>query len=158
MNNTRPSRNSEFYRRKPNGRYELVRTYDSELMDSFPQGHTLITVQDHIVSRKLVVADHLALAAAAASLQDELSHIISKASEMRPQSEPLTPHQQDLWQQLIESGVSYLYFPSAHDIAETILNAIAERAKTVTDVPWVAEARERYEAAVALALQKEVND
>ena len=158
MNNTQSRR--VFYERLPNGRYRAVSLWDSDLVDSFRVGHTLVTVDGAngtVRSRRtLATADHVAIAAAAESLRSRLAQIVVRSSEMRPTlNEPLTEQQQQLWNQLKATGISSVHWPSVQDTVDQILKAIADHAQKATDVPWVAEARERYQTAVSLALAQD---
>jgi hypothetical protein len=158
MNNTQNQR--VFYERLPNGRYRAVSLWDSDLLDSFRVGYTLVTVNRRngtVQSRRtLATADHVAIAAAAESLRDRLAEIVLKSSEIRPSlKEPITEQQQQLWDQLKATGISSVHWPSVQDTVDQILKAIADHAQKATDVPWVAEARERYQTAVSLALAQD---
>jgi hypothetical protein len=149
-----------FYERLPNGRYRAVRLWDKDLVDSFTVGHTLVSVEGLHGTirhrRTLASADHVALAAAAESLRDRMADIVINAYEVRIKNkEPLTEQQQQLWNQLKATGISNLYYPSAQDTADQILKAMQEHAQKAVDVPWVAEAREQYQAAVSLALAQD---
>ena len=149
-----------FYERLPNGRYRAVSLWDKDLVDSFRVGHTLVSVEGRHGAirhrRTLATADHVALAAAAESLRDRLADIVINAYEVRIKNkEPLTEQQQQLWNQLKATGISSVHWPSVQDTTDQILKAIADHAQKATDVPWVAEARERYQTAVSLALAQD---
>lgn len=114
-------------------RYVPVKEYDSELMDSFPNGAHLVVCNPGCTSyRYNIDPDYAALIAASYAAKDVLANGLVRASEMRPSNEPLTQEQKDAWDNMIrvfgERG-RYIQFPSAHEIASNGLAALEEKAK-----------------------------
>lgn len=147
-----------FYERQPNGRYRAVSDWDPDLMNSFRQGHTLVSVNKNTTTKTcLVHADHVALAAAAEDLRDQLVKILKEVTNSQAKSQtgkPLTTKQQKLWKQLEATGVSSVILPSDQDIVDKFLKKIQDRAVEVYDLPWVNESRYIYKTAIQLALSE----
>lgn len=131
-----------YYKKVPTGgrpKYEAVSEYDSDYLDSFPIGSTVM-VQTYKggQSRKYSVDPALApMVAASMVLQQSLTDIIVKANEYKPAKTPLTVEQRAAWEALSKSfnvDSMVLHGPSMHDIADNILKAIsAEAEKLLTN-------------------------
>jgi hypothetical protein len=147
-----------FYTRNEQGEYQPVSYWDSQLMDAFPVGKSmLVTVSRNCTARRECVdPDFVALQAAAQHLQirNQLGKILQTALKGRPDSAVLTDHQKELLGQLRTSGIDRWLYPSIADSAERILQLIIDAAKPAVQVPWVQEAAEQYRAAVALTMQQ----
>jgi len=146
----------EYYRKNPDGTLELIAQEDMYQNTRFPVGHTLVTVEKNSTQFQYQVnPDTAALTAAAMSLKPHLSKILCEANQARLDGgrTEYTPEQIAAWRQLKATGIERLWFPSIDEIAERFLQALVDQAHAATQLPWVQEAQERYEQALALALQ-----
>jgi hypothetical protein len=79
--------------------------------------------------------------------EDAMCKAISKASEMRPQSTPITEGQRKAWKKLAKefgNELATLHINSARDIAEAGLKALQEEADKLLVNPSVRLAYERF--------------
>lgn len=145
----------EYYRKNPDGTLELIAQEDMYQNTRFPVGHTLVTVEKNSTQyRYHVNPDLLALKAAAMSLKPQLCEMLYEANQPNPNIKiEYTPEQLAAWRQLEATGIHRLWMPCADEIAERFLDAVIAHAQCATKLPWVQEAQERYEQALALALQ-----
>ena len=142
----------EYYRKHPDGTLELIAQEDMYDRTRFPVGHTLVTVNKNSTQHQYQIKpDAVALKAAATNLKSQLCKILLEAHQPKPIQ--YTPEQLDVWRKLEATGITQLWMPSADEIAERFLEAIIAHAQVATKLPWVQEAHERYEQALALALQ-----
>ena len=157
-NNTETTEKTVYYQKR-NGRYIPVREYDSNFLDSRAYGTYVTNVVRGSRSTKYVVdADFLALEAAALELKDQLADIVLKANELRPASTPVTEHQRELWDQLLESGIGHVFVPSPYDIADQFLQVIMDKAKQmISENACVRDLQEQYQTALALVKKEEPN-
>lgn len=142
------------YYEKQGRRYVEIAEYDSDFMDSFPVGATLVVREKGVTSRRYNVDPaFVELLAAATIMEDELSALIYRASEARPERSPITEEQRDAWQHLAKvmgKELFMLQYGSCRDIAEKILESLRERAEGASANPLVVDARQAYITAVAL--------
>lgn len=148
-----------FYKKNKDGEFEEVSVYDDDLIDAYPVGTSvLVSVDKNCTSRKYKVdPDYIALSAAAQHLSSRLSSILLDELSGRAErndNAQLTPHQQDLINQLKSSGIGRYWFPSYAEVAEKILQVLIDAAKPATQVPWVKETAEQYRAAMILAMNE----
>lgn len=115
--------------RKQGRRYFPERYWQGE---AFPTGAFLVVVNETNRSRTELTArvenvkpDFLALKAAAMSLEDRLTKIISKATEARCNN-VITPKQKEAWEALRKTGLTTVYTQSRAMMAKEILEAITE--------------------------------
>jgi hypothetical protein len=141
-----------FYKKVQTGgrpRYEPVKEYDSDVLDSIPyNGTTLIHSYKNGQSRKFNIKPAIApMVAASMVLHDSLTSIISKASEFKPRNAPITPAQRKAWDALNKSfggSITSLDGVSVHDIAESILEAISAEAEKMLTNPSIRNAYEQF--------------
>ena len=142
------------YYEKQGRRYVEVAEYDSDFMDSFPMGATLVVREKGCTTRKYNVEPaFIELLAAATIMGDELSQLIYKASEARPERSPITEEQRAAWEHLAKvmgKELFMLQYGSCRDIADKILKALQERVEGVSANPLVEDARQSYITAVML--------
>ena len=147
------------YYEKIGRRYVPVAEYDSDLLDSFPQGNHLVSVYPGGQSRRFNIQPNLAaLIAAARVAEDGICEAMRKASEMRPQRTPLTPGQKKAWEKLArEFGdeLATMSMGSARDHAEAGVNAMIAEADKLMSHPAVREAYEQFQTVCNLVKQKQ---
>lgn len=142
----------EYYRKHPDGTLELIAQEDMYDRTRFPVGHTLVTVNKNSTQHQYQIKpDAVALKAAATNLKSQLCKMLLEAHQ--PNTTQYTPEQLDAWRKLEATGITQLWFPSADEIAERFLEVIIAQAQVASQLPWVQEAQERYEQALALALE-----
>lgn len=142
----------EYYRKNPDGTLELISQEDMYDRTRFPVGHTLVTVNKNSTQHQYQIKpDTVALKAAATNLKSHLCELLLEAHH--PKTTQYTPEQLASWGKLEATGITQLWLPSANEIAERFLEAIIAHAQVATQLPWVQEAQERYEQALALALE-----
>lgn len=115
-------------------RYVPVAEYNNELLDSFPKGNHLVMSYPGGTSRRFNIdPNYAAMIAAGRVAEDAICDAIRKASEMRPQRNPITPGQKKAWEKLAKEfgdDLATLSLGCARDIAEAGIKAqIAEADK-----------------------------
>ena len=138
----------KLYYEKVGRRYVPVREYDSTLMDSFPKGTHLVMCYPGGSSRRFnIKPNYAAMIAAGRVAEDVVSSAIQKASEMRPHTKPITERQKEAWENLIkefDNDRYYIEIPSAREITEAGITAMATEAEKLLAVPSVRKAYEHF--------------
>jgi hypothetical protein len=129
-------------------RYKPVREYDTELLDAFPKGTHLVMCYPGGQSRRFNIdPDYAAMIAAGRVAQDAICRAISKASELRPPSNPITIGQKKAWDKLaLEFGdeLCTLTGVSFSDCAEAGVKAMMEEAEKLMTHAAVREAYDHF--------------
>jgi hypothetical protein len=129
-------------------RYRPVYEYDNDLFDAFPKGSHLVMCYPGGQSKRYNIdPNYAALIAAGRVAEDAMSDAIRKASELRPQKNPITPGQKAAWEKLArEFGdeLATLQINSARDIAEAGLKAMQEEADKLMQHESVRKAYEQF--------------
>ena len=121
----------ETYYIKVGKRYKPVREYDSQLMDSFPEGcHLVVSFPGNTSYRYNIKPDTAALEGAfrVAAENGEIADEIRKVCEAKPR-EPWGEKQKAAFKKFQrESGLDmvYLEYPSIQDIIEAMRRAICD--------------------------------
>lgn len=114
-------------------RYVPVAEYDNELLDSFPKGNHLVMSYPGGTSRRFNIdPNYAAMIAAGRVAEDAICRAISKASELRPKSTPITLGQKKAWEKLAKEfgdELCTLHGLSVHDCAEAGVKAMMEEAE-----------------------------
>jgi hypothetical protein len=85
-------------------RYKPVYEYDQTLMDAFPKGaHLVLCYPGGQSTRYNVNIDYAPLIAAGRVAEDAVCEAIVKAQDLKPQKQPITERQRELWRELAES-------------------------------------------------------
>jgi hypothetical protein len=138
----------KIYYIKEGRKYVPVAEYDNELLDSFPKGTHLVMVYPGGTSRRFNIdPNYAAMIAAGRVAEDAICRAISKASELRPKSTPITEAQQKAWKKLAkEMGdeLGTLYGLSVRDCAEAGVKAMMEEAQQLMTNPSVKKAYEHF--------------
>jgi len=104
---------------------------DPYAINGLREGFWLVKVAPGSTSIRQAVYPHKAeIQAAAKDKEDKLVEIIRKASEARPQSNPLTPEALADWQAFIAKHgqqFSLLEYPSIQENAEKIIEALLQK-------------------------------
>jgi hypothetical protein len=149
----------KIYYEKVGRRYKPVAEYDSDLLDSFPQGNHLVMCYPGGSSRRFNIdPDYAHLMAAGRVAEDAMCQAIHKASEMRPTSTPITPAQRAAWRQLADAfgqDLCTLNHGSAQDIAQAGLQALQAEAERLMTVPAVRKAYDRLILITELTREKQ---
>jgi hypothetical protein len=138
----------KIYYEKVGRRYKPVLEYDSELSDSFSEGTHLVMCHPGGQSRRYNInPNYAAMIAAGRVAADEISRAIHMASELKPQSTPITEGQRKAWNKLAkEFGTERfaLQHGSARDLAEAGVNAMMIEADKLMTNPAVRKAYEQF--------------
>jgi hypothetical protein len=117
-------------------------------MDAFPKGsHLVICYPGGQSKRYNIDPNYAALIAAGRVAEDAMCKAIQKASELRPQKNPITPGQKKAWEKLARefgAELATLQIDSARDIAEAGLSALQEEANYLMKNPAVVDAWEQF--------------
>jgi hypothetical protein len=136
-----------FYEKKGR-RYVPIAEYDNDFLDSFPKGNHLVMSYPGGTSRRFNIdPNYAAMIAAGRVAEDAICKAISKASELRPKSTPITPGQKKAWEKLAKEfgdDLCTLHGLSVHDCAEAGVKAMMEEADKLLANPSVRKAYERF--------------
>lgn len=146
----------KIYYEKIGRRYVPVAEYDSDLQDSLRQGTYL--VMSHPGGRTIrhnIDPAYAPMIAAGRVSEDVISAAIMRAHEMRPyQNQPLTVDQKAAWDNLMAvlgDGGRYLEWPSAREVADAAVKAMADEAVKLLENPAVQKAYDHFMMVAALS-------
>ncbi len=138
-----------------------VAEYDSDFLDSFPKGSHLVMCYPGGQSRRFNVdPNYVAMIAASRVAEDAICRAISKASELRPPSAPITEKQKKAWNALSEAfgeEISTLRGLSIHDCAEAGVKAMIDEADKLMKHEGVRKAYEHFMLMCKLVKEKNGN-
>lgn len=147
-----------FYK-KEGRKYVEVGYYDSEVMDSIPEGSHLIVKRKGVDMRRYNVEPAIApMVAAGLYAKDYMTMAIMRASELRIPKEqtPLTPEQSEAWTNLAKSFGKEMYtleWPSYAEVAEAGVKALEDEAEKLLAHPSVRSAYEHFLLTAKLAYE-----
>ena len=151
---------NKIYYEKVGRRYVPVAEYDDTWMDSLPKGTHLIMCYPGGTSRRFNIdPNYAAMIAAGRLAEDAVCRAISKASELRPTTTPLTEGQRRAWRKLAKEmgdDLCTLRGLSVHDCAEAGVNAMQAEADKLMNHASVRAAYEQFQLVCMLA--KEADD
>jgi hypothetical protein len=138
----------KIYYERVGRRYRPVAEYNSEFMDSFPQGTHLVVCNPGGTSRRYDIDPALApmIAAGIYARQDICSALV-QASEMRPARTPITPEQHTAWQALARAfgdELATLHGQNIDAIADAGIAAMQREARAVLEHPAVRQAYDHF--------------
>lgn len=149
----------KIYYVKEGRRYKPVAEYDNDLMDSFHKGNHLVMVYPGGTSRRFNIDPAYApMIAAGRVAEDAICGAISKASELRPKSTPITEAQQKAWRKLAkEMGdeLCTLYGLSVRDCAEAGVAAMQAEADKLLQHEAVKQAYDHFMFVAKLAYDED---
>ena len=138
----------KIYYEKVGRKYIPVAEYDNELLDSFPKGTHLVMAYPGGQSRRFNIdPNYAAMIAAGRVAEDAICRAISKASELRPKSTPITLGQKKAWEKLAKEfgdELCTLNGLSVHDCAEAGVKAMQEEADKLMKHDSVRRAYEHF--------------
>ena len=138
----------KIYYEKKGRRYVPVSEYDSEYLDSFSKGTHIVMCYPGGQSRRYNInPNYAAMIAAGRVAEDAMCDAIRKASELRPQSTPITEGQRRAWNKLAKefgTGLATLQIDCARDIAEAGLKALQDEADKLMQHESVRNAYEQF--------------
>ena len=122
----------KIYYEKQGRNYVPVHEYDSEFLDSFPQGtHLVMSFPGGISRRYNIDPNYAAMIAAGRVAEDAISKALMQASDLRPKRAPLTEEQRRAWEHLVEvmgPEARALEWPSAREACEEAVKAMQKEA------------------------------
>jgi len=146
------------YYEKVGRKYVPVAEYDSDYLDAFPKGSTLVMCYPGGQSRRYNIdPDYAALIAAARVAEDAMMQAMSKASELKPKHTPITEGQRRAWKKLArEFGdeLATLNGASSYDIAQAGLKALEDEAARLLTNESVKAAYDQFLFVCALTKQQ----
>ena len=138
----------KIYYEKVGRKYVPVAEYDSEYLDAFPKGSTLVICHPGGQSRRFNIDPAYApMIAAARVAEDSMIQAMQKASELKPKQTPVTPAQQKAWKQLARAfgdELCTLNGASSYDIAQAGLKALEKEADKLLTNPAVKKAYDHF--------------
>ena len=138
----------KIYYEKVGRRYVPVAEYDNDFLDSFTKGNHLVMCYPGGTSRRFNIdPNYAAMIAAGRVAEDAICQAISKASELRPQKNPITPGQKKAWEKLAKEfgdELATLQIDSARDIAEAGLKVMQAEADKLMQHAGVRQAYEQF--------------
>ena len=145
----------KIYYERVGRKYVPVSEYDSDLMDSLRKGNHLVMCYPGGTSRRFDIDPAYApMIAAGRVAEDAVSKAVVKASEMRPHRSPITEEQRVAWENLTKAFGDeryYIEIPSAREIAEAGVEAMAIEATKLLENPAVRKAYDHFMMMAALA-------
>lgn len=148
------------YYKKEGRKYIPVYEYDQELMDAMPKGtHLIMSYPGGQSTRYNINPNHAAMIAAGRVAEDAICSAIVKASELRPQREPLTDGQIRAWKRLKKEfgdDMFGLRGVSVRDCVEAGMKAMQEEAEKLMAHPAVKDAYNKF--LMVCELTKEEHD
>ena len=152
----------KLYYEKVGRRYKPVAEYDNEFMDSFTKGNHLVMCYPGGTSRRFNIdPNYAAMIAAGRVAEDAICRAISKASELRPKSTPITPGQKRAWEKLAKEfgdELCTLNGLSVSDCAEAGIKAMIDEADKLMYNPSVRQAYEHFQLVCELAKEHKNDD
>ena len=150
---------TKVYYEKVGNRYKPVAEYDSDYLDAFPKGSTLVICYPGGQSRRYNIdPDYAALIAAARVAEDAMIQAMSKASELKPKHTPITEGQRRAWRKLAEEfgdELATLNGASSYDIAQAGLKALEDEAARLLTNESVKAAYDQFLFVCALTRQQQ---
>ena len=138
----------KIYYEKKGRRYVPVSEYDNDFLDSFTKGtHLVMSYPGGKSTRYNIDPNYAAMIAAGRVAEDAICKAISKASELRPKSTPITEGQRKAWRKLAKEfgdELCTLNGLSVHDCAEAGIKAMQVEADKLLTNPSVRKAYERF--------------
>ena len=148
----------KIYYEKVGRKYVPVAEYDSDYLDAFPKGSTLVMCYPGGQSRRYNIdPDYAALIAAARVAEDAMMQAMQKASELKPTQTPVTPAQQRAWKKLAQefgTELCTLNGASSYDIAQAGLKALEDEAAQLLTNESVKAAYDQFLFVCALTKQQ----
>ena len=148
----------KIYYEKVGRRYVPVAEYDNDFLDSFPKGNHLVMSYPGGTSRRFNIdPNYAAMIAAGRVAEDAICRAISKASELRPKSTPITPGQKKAWEKLAKEfgdELCTLHGLSVHDCAEAGIKAMIEEADKLMKHESVRKAYEQFQLVCELTKER----
>lgn len=149
----------KLYYIKQGRRYVPVSEYDSDLLDSFPEGAHLVMVYPGGSSRRYNIdPNYAAMIAAGRVAEDAISQAIFKASELRPKQTPITLGQKRAWARLAKEfgdELATLHGLCIRDCAEAGVRAMQEEADKLMSHPAVRDAYEQFQLVCKLTKENQ---
>ena len=147
------------YYEKVGRKYVPVAEYDSDYLDAFPKGSTLVMCYPGGQSRRYNIdPDYAALIAAARVAEDAMIQAMSKASELKPKHTPITEGQRRAWRKLAKEfgdELATLNGSSAYDITQAGLKALEDEAARLLTNESVKAAYDQFLFVCALTKQQQ---
>lgn len=147
------------YYEKVGRKYVPVAEYDSDYLDAFPKGSTLVMCYPGGQSRRYNIdPDYAALIAAARVAEDAMMQAMQKASELKPTQTPVTLAQQRAWKGLARAfgtELCTLNGASSYDIAQAGLKALEDEAAQLLTNESVKAAYDQFLFVCALTKQQQ---
>ena len=138
----------QLFYKKVGRRYVPVAEYDNDYLDSFPKGTHLVMCYPGGQSRRFNIdPNYAAMIAAGRVAEDAICKAINTASEMRPQSTPITEGQRKAWAKLAKefgNDLCTLRGLSVHDCAEAGITAMQEEANKLMKHESVRQAYDHF--------------
>jgi hypothetical protein len=143
-------------------KYVPVREYDDELTRSFPHGnHLVMCYPGGKTTRHNIEPEYAPMIAAGRICEDVISKAIMKAHEIRPyQNVALTPEQKVAWDNLVAvlgDGGRYLEWPSAREVTDAAVKALAEEAVKMLENESVKLAYDQFIIVATLAKERQTD-
>ena len=150
---------TKVYYEKVGRKYVPVAEYDSDYLDAFPKGSTLVMCYPGGQSRRYNIdPDYAALIAAGRVAEDAMIQAMHKASELKPTQTPVTLAQQRAWKGLARAfgtELCTLNGASSYDIAQAGLKALEDEAARLLTNESVKAAYDQFLFVCALTKQQQ---
>ena len=138
----------KIYYERVGRKYVPVSEYDNDFLDSFTEGtHLVMSYPGGKSTRYNIDPAYAAMIAAGRVAEEAICKAISKASELRPKSTPITEGQRRAWVKLAKEfgdELCTLNGLSVHDCAEAGIKAMMEEANKLLTDPAVKKAYDRF--------------
>jgi hypothetical protein len=138
----------EIFYTKKNGRYTPVTYYDSEVMNGFPEGATIVMVDSHSSTRRYRIDPAFApLIAAGILAEDIIATAIMEGSKAELRDKAVTQEEANAWDMLRKTmgqSVYLVQFPAAQQSARAGVKAMQDEASKMLAHPTVKAAYDQF--------------
>lgn len=129
-------------------KYEPVMEYDNDLSYALPKGSHLITVEPGCKSTIYnVEPDTVRLLAAAMLVKEKMIKTLLTNADMRPKNSPITPEQQEAWENFratMSDQLSVLHGPSINDVYQSFIDELIKNTDSCFENPAVKKAWDNF--------------
>lgn len=138
----------EIFYVKKHGRYKPVRYYDSNIMNGFPIGTSIVMTDGTFGCRRYQIDPAFApMIAAGIYAEDKISRSIQEGSKAELRTKAVTQEEKNAWDNLsnvMGSAVFLVQYPACQDAARAGIKAMQDEANKMLTHPAVRNAYDQF--------------